>query len=103
MPAIYMYRQDPNELPFLIQLLKMSADYPIVRQQILVRALTNFPFTTVVKNYDENGKLRFIPDIGLLFAFQPRLRSVDIAFHLLYVNCTDASRNYTVDLDIHPT
>jgi hypothetical protein len=89
-------------LPLLLQLLKISSDYPRVRQQILVHPSIDFPITITIKTRDMRNAQGALPEIGLLFTFQPLVRSVDIILHLLFINCSTALRNYTVDLDVQP-
>ena len=97
-----MHRQEPNPLPYLLQLLELSTDYPRVRQQILVHPFTRFPIVQMIKTRDSKNIQIVVPEIGLLFTFERRLQSVDIALHLLYINCSRSLRNYTVDLDAQP-
>ncbi|CAF1208087.1 unnamed protein product, partial [Didymodactylos carnosus] len=99
---IVMHRQKSNQLPFLLQLLKISADYPRLKQQILIHPSTNFPISTIIKTRDVRNAQEAIPEIGLFFTFEPLVRSVDIILHLLYINCSNSPRNYTVDLDVQP-
>ena len=99
---ITMHRRESNQLPFLLQLLKISSDYPRVKQQILVRASTIFPSITRIKTFDVRNAPRTLPEIGLLYKFEPQTRSISIILHLLFINCSESLRNYTVDLDIQP-
>ena len=99
---ITMYRQKSNQLPFLFQFLKISSDYPRIKQQILVRAWTVFPSVRTIKTYDVRNAPRTLPEIGLSYTFEPQKRSIDIVLHLLFINCSEPLRNYTVDLDIQP-
>jgi hypothetical protein len=100
--VIVMYKSQSNEWPFLLQLLKMFSSYPRLRQQILVRASTYFPITRMMKTHDTHYRTADIPEIGLMFTYQPRRKSVDISIHLLYINCSNVQRNYTINLDIPP-
>ena len=99
---IIIHRQETNPLPYLLQLLEISTDYPRVRQQILVHPSTGFPMVRTIKTRDIRNAQGVVPEIGLLFTFEPRSQSVDIALHLLYINCSKSLRNYTVDLAVQP-
>ncbi|CAF3992016.1 unnamed protein product [Rotaria sp. Silwood2] len=93
-------RKEFNKLPYLFQLLKITSDYPRVRQQILVYPSTNFPISTGINMRDSRNTKDYLPEIGLLFTFEPLERSVDIILHLLYINCSTIFRNLSVDLDV---
>ncbi|CAF2986962.1 unnamed protein product [Rotaria sp. Silwood2] len=93
-------RKEFKKLPYLFQLLKITSDYPRVRQQILVYPSTNFPISTGINMRDSRNTKDYLPEIGLLFTFEPLERSVDIILHLLYINCSTIFRNLSVDLDV---
>ncbi|CAF4520932.1 unnamed protein product, partial [Rotaria magnacalcarata] len=97
-PLMFIHRNESNEYPILLQLLKIRTDYTNVRQQILISASMNFPINRTMNTnnalYKQNGP----PEVGLLFAFQPEKRSVKIIVHLLFVNCSPSIQNYSVDL-----
>ncbi|CAF2106989.1 unnamed protein product [Rotaria magnacalcarata] len=92
-------RNKSDKLPYLFQLLKITSDYPRVRQQVLVYPSTTFPFSTRIKMNDPRNTKENLPEIGLLFTFEPLERSVDIILHLVYINCSTIFRNLSVDLD----
>ena len=97
---ITIYRKQTSSLPFLIQLLKISSDYPSIRQQILVPPLTNFPSVTSLKLTDSRNKNEPIPEIALLFTFERREQSVDMILHLPYINCSKTIHNVSIDLSV---
>ncbi|CAF4178445.1 unnamed protein product, partial [Adineta steineri] len=96
-------RNQSNLLPYLVQLLKITSDYPNIRQQILVHPLTNFPMHIGIEMRDPRNTKLYLPEIALLFSFEPHKRSVSIILHLLYINCSTTFRNLSVDLDHQPS
>ncbi|CAF4083547.1 unnamed protein product [Adineta steineri] len=98
-PVISLHRQEPNQLPFLLQLLQLTGDYPTIRQQILVQSLTSFPLIQTIKTRDGYYAIGEQPEIGLLFTFEPNAHSIETTLHLLFINCSNAMRNFSVDLD----
>ena len=99
---IILNRQEPNRLPFLLQLLQLEGDYPTVRQQILIQSLTSFPLTQKIKTRDNRNNIGTRPEIGLLFTFESNTYSIETTMHLLFINCSNAIRNFSVDLDLQP-
>ena len=98
-PVITFHRQLSNKLPFLVQLLQLVGDYPTIRQQILIRPFTQFPVIETIKTRDFRNNIGRLPQFGLLFTFEPNAYSVESILHLLFINCSSAPRNYTIDLD----
>lgn len=101
-PVIALHRQLPNRSPFLLQLLQLVGDYPTIRQQILIRPFTQFPLIETIKTRDIRSDMGKLPEIGLLYVFESNLYSIERTLFLLFLNCSHASRNYTVDLDLQP-
>lgn len=101
-PVIRLNRQEPNKSPLLLQLLQLAGDYPTIRQQILVQSLTLFPLLQTIKTRDYRNLTGVPPEIGLLFTFESNTHSVETTIHLLFINCSNAIRNFSVDLDLQP-
>ncbi|CAF1195768.1 unnamed protein product [Adineta steineri] len=99
-PVISLHRQEPNQSPFLLQLLQLAGDYPKIRQQILIQPQTSFPLTKTIKTRDSRFTIGEQPEIGLLFTFQQNAHSIETTLYLLFINCTNAMRNFSVDLDL---
>ncbi|CAF1266508.1 unnamed protein product [Adineta steineri] len=98
-PIISLQRQNPNQSPFLLQLLQLTGDYPTIRQQILVQSLTSFPLIQTIKTRDRIRIIGEQPEIGLLFTFEPNAHSIETTLYLLFINCSNVMRNFSVDLD----
>ena len=98
--VIVMHRQKPNQLSFRFRLLRISKDHPRLHQQMLTSPLTNFPITALIHLYGSHDIKEPLSEIALLFTFEARIQSIDIILHLLYINCSKSSRNFTVDLDV---
>ena len=102
-PIIVFNRQEPNQSPFLVQLLQLTGNYPTIRHQILIQPSTVFPLIKTIKTRDRRVNIGALPDIGLLFSFESYEKSVkESTLHLLFINCSDSIRNFTVDLDLQP-
>ncbi|CAF1184106.1 unnamed protein product [Adineta steineri] len=98
-PVIRLHRQEPNQSPFLLQLLQLTGDYPTIRQQILVQSLTSFPLIQMIKTRDGTYAVGEQPEIGLLFTFEPNAHSIETTLYLLFINCSNEMRNFSVNLD----
>ena len=96
---IVLQLKEPNQYPFLIQLLKFSSDYPRLRQQMLIPARTEFPISLSMNTFERKSPQGAVPEIGLLYTFNARETLVEIQLNFLLINCTNSVRNYTVDLD----
>ena len=102
-PIIFLNRELPNPYPFLLQFLELSwSAYPIVWSQILLYSSTQFPTKRHIDRAFYTAENRNMPQIGLLFMFQPQLRTVARTLHILLVNCSNKTLNYTVNLDKDP-
>ena len=101
-PVIIFNRQEPNQSPFLVQLLQLSGNYPTVRHQILLRPSTSFPLMKTIRTRDRRTNIGPLPEIGLLFSFESHTNVVKSTLFLLFINCSDAVQNFTVDLDRQP-
>ncbi|CAF4079021.1 unnamed protein product, partial [Adineta steineri] len=99
-PVIRLHRQEPNQSPFLLQLLQLTGDYPTIRQQILIQPLTPFPLVKTIKTRDLHYVIGERPEIGLLFTFESNAHSIESTLYLLFINCSNAMRNFSVDLDL---
>ncbi|CAF1324534.1 unnamed protein product [Adineta steineri] len=97
--VISLHRQESNQSPFLLQLLQLTGDYPTIRQQILVQPLTSFPLIQTIKTRDGTYEIGEQPEIGLLFTFESNAHSIESTLYLLFINCSNAMRNFSVDLD----
>ncbi|CAF3651445.1 unnamed protein product [Adineta steineri] len=98
-PVISVQRQEPNQSPFLLQLLQLTGDYPTIRQQILVQSLTSFPLIQMIKTRDGTYAVGEQPEIGLLFTFETNAHSIETTLYLLFINCSNEMRNFSVNLD----
>ncbi|UJR12145.1 hypothetical protein I4U23_016322 [Adineta vaga] len=99
-PIIVLNRQEPNESPFLIQLLQLTGNYPTIRHQILIQPLTSFPLIKTIKTRDKRDYIGPLPEIGLLYSFESYTNSIQSTLYLLFINCTNNLRNFTIDLDL---
>ncbi|CAF1296584.1 unnamed protein product [Adineta ricciae] len=99
-PVIVLNRQEPNELPFLVQLLQLTGNYPTIRHQIIIQPFTSFPWIKTIKTRDKRDYVGSLPEIGLLYSFESYADSVRNTLYLLFINCTNDIRNFTVDLDL---
>ena len=98
-PVLVLYLHEPNDQPFLLQLLKFSSSYPRLKQQILIPALSKFPLERFVNTRDVRSLQQVMPEIGLLYTFERLTYSVEMTLHLLYVNCSNKVLNLSIDLD----
>ncbi|CAF1935185.1 unnamed protein product [Rotaria magnacalcarata] len=96
---IVLTKKVTNDQPLLLQLLKISSDYPRVRQQLLIPSFTLYPTIQVINTLDARHKQGAVPEIALLYTFHPKTAFVDIMRSLLYINCSNLVRNVTIDLD----
>ncbi|CAF3980544.1 unnamed protein product, partial [Adineta steineri] len=94
-------KRKPNEEAFLLQLLKISHDYPKLRQQILIPKSTYFPITFIINSRDSLYNIT-VPEISLLYTYERQRDSVTVHLSMLYVNCSNSLRNFTVDLNSQP-
>ncbi|CAF4195411.1 unnamed protein product, partial [Adineta steineri] len=101
-PMLMLNRRKSNEEAFLLQLLKISQDYPKLRQQVLIPKLTSFPITLIINSKDSvyNNTL---PEIGLLYTYERQRDFVIVHLSMLYINCSNRLRNFTVDLNSQPS
>ncbi|CAF2947360.1 unnamed protein product [Rotaria sp. Silwood2] len=98
---LVLNQQKTNEQALLLQLLKFSSDYPRLRQQILVSKSTDFPVLGLINLRDTRNK-RSVPEMGLLYTFEPQTVFVAIHLSILYINCSNTLRNLSIDLDLQP-
>ena len=99
---LLLNRQTSYKEAFLLQLLKISSDYPRLRQQILVGKSTEFPTAFLINTKDPVYNMS-IPEMGILYTFEPQIDSVIIHLSILYINCSNTLRNLSIDLDTQPS
>ena len=99
---LLIHRNTSISSPFLIQLLKVSSDYPVIRKRILLHPATNFPTQRYIRTYAQRNLTETPPEIGVLLTFESLKYQVNSRFHSLYMRCASGSRNVTVDLDVEP-
>ncbi|CAF1287381.1 unnamed protein product, partial [Didymodactylos carnosus] len=80
----------------------LAGDYPTIRQQILIPPLSSFPLVRTIKTRDFRDNIGLPPEIGLLSTFKPNTHSIETTMYLLFINCSNAIRNFSVDLDLYP-
>ncbi|CAF0946886.1 unnamed protein product [Adineta steineri] len=98
---LILNRQKPNEEALLLQLLKIYQDYPKLRQQILIPKLTSFPITFIINSKDSIYNIT-LPEISLLYTYERQRDFVTVHLSMLYVNCSNSLRNFTVELNSQP-
>jgi hypothetical protein len=86
-----------SDLPYLIQLLKMSNGYPRLKQHIIVWP-NQLPLRQSLATHDFEFRLGNVPDIGLLYMFKKMPTDIESQLSLLYVNCSNKIRNLSVSL-----
>ena len=97
---LVLHQSQSNDQPFLIQLLKLSSNYPRIRQQLIIEASSRFPVKRSIITHDKRKKMDgVLPEIGLLYKFTPQVDFVEIILNILYINCSKELFDLTLNLD----